>query len=131
MRDHGRGGSLLVVPAETQLWRESVAWPVLYSVVPPFTALAELIHNRDARNTDRHWADALRSAVDAVAGLTAVDGAAVISDPYEVLAFWGEDRAALQVGKVIVTEPIEEVLAEVVDPGQLGDPSSVGGAVRA
>jgi hypothetical protein len=87
MRAHGRGGSLLVVPAETQLWRESVAWPVLYSVVPPFTALAELIHNRDARSTDRHWADALRSAVGAVAGLTAVDGAAVISDQYEVLAF--------------------------------------------
>jgi len=29
-------------------------------------------------------------------------------------------EGALQVGKVIVTEPIEEVLAEVVDPGQLG-----------
>ena len=123
MRAHGRGGSLLVVPAETQLWRESMARPVLYSVLPPFSALAELIHNRDARRADRHRADALRSAVDAVAGLTAVDGATVISDRYEVLAFGAKivrREGALQVGNVIVTEPIEDVRAEVVDPGQLG-----------
>jgi hypothetical protein len=123
MRAHGRGGSLLVVPAETQIWYESIARPILYSIAPPFSALAELMQDRDARNTDHHWAGALRSAVEAVAGLTAVDGATVISDRYEVLAFGAKivrRAGSLQVGNVIITEPIEGVQAEVVDPGQLG-----------
>ena len=33
MRAHGRGGSLLVVPSNTELWRESVVQPVLYALV--------------------------------------------------------------------------------------------------
>jgi hypothetical protein len=43
MRAHHRGGALLVVPAGTDLWRESIVTPVLYSVEPPFTELAELV----------------------------------------------------------------------------------------
>jgi hypothetical protein len=131
MRDHGRGGSLLVVPSETELWHESMARPVLYSLVPPFSALTELMRNRDAGNVDRHWADALRSAVDAVAGLTAVDGATVISDEYRVLAFGAKivrREGALQVGNIIITEPIEGVRADVVDPGQLGGTRHLSGA---
>ncbi len=123
MRGHGRGGSLLVVPAETELWRESMARPVLYSLVPPFSALTELMHNRDSGNADRLWVDALRSAVEAVAGLTAVDGATVISDEYKVLAFGAKivrREGSVQVGNVIITEPIESARAEVADPGQLG-----------
>jgi hypothetical protein len=87
MRAHGRGGSLLVVPSKTDVWRESVVQPVLYALVPPFSALAELMEEHVAEDPDRRWADALRRAVDGVAGLTAVDGATVISDQYEVLAF--------------------------------------------
>ena len=79
MRAHGRGGSLLVVPANTERWRESVAQPVLYALVPPFSALAELMADRSTRNPDRRWVDALRRAVEGVAGLTAVDGATVIT----------------------------------------------------
>lgn len=123
MRAHGRGGSLLVVPAETQIWRESIARPILYAVAPPFTALAELMHRGDSGNADRLWVDALRNAVDAVGGLTAVDGATVITDQYEVLAFGAKivrREGALQVDKIILTEPIEGARAEVVDPVQLG-----------
>ena len=40
MRAHGRGGLLLVVPANTDFWRESIAQPVQYALVPPFSALA-------------------------------------------------------------------------------------------
>ncbi len=123
MRAHGRGGLLLVVPAETRFWCESMAQPVAYSLVPPFSALAELMHNRDGKNADRLWADALRNAVEAVAGLTAVDGATVISDAYDVLAFGAKivrREGSSQVGNVILTEPIEDVRTEVIDPGQLG-----------
>lgn len=123
MRAHGRGGSLLVVPSKTELWRESVVQPILYSLVPPFSALAELMHDRSAGNQDRRWVDALRRAVEGVAGLTAVDGATVITDSYEVLAFGAKivrRDGSSQVTEVILTEPIEGVGADVVEPGQLG-----------
>jgi len=123
MRAHGRGGSLLVVPSKTEQWRESVVQPVLYALVPPFSALAELMQDRSAKNPDRRWADALRRAVEGVAGLTAVDGATVITDRYEVLAFGAKivrRDGSSQVTEVILTEPIEGTGADVVEPGQLG-----------
>jgi hypothetical protein len=123
MRAHGRGGSLLVVPAKTDLWRESLAQPVLYALVPPFSALAELVRHRSPEKQDHRWMDTLRQAVDGVAGLTAVDGATVITDQYEVLAFGAKivrRRGSSQVTEVIVTEPIEGARAEVVEPAELG-----------
>jgi hypothetical protein len=123
MRAHGRGGSLLVVPSKTELWRESVMQPILYALVPPFSALAELVQNRAGEDPDRRWLDALRRAVEGVAGLTAVDGATVITDQYEVLAFGAKivrRRGSSQVTEIIMTEPIADAQAEVIEPGQLG-----------
>ncbi len=123
MRAHGRGGSLLVVPANTERWRESVVQPVMYSLAPPFSALAELMQGNSVPNQDRGWMDSLRRAVDGVAGLTAVDGATVITDTYDVLAFGAKivRRAkSPQVTEVILTEPVEGASAEVLEPGQLG-----------
>jgi hypothetical protein len=42
MRAHGRGGSLLVVPAAGEIWRESIVSPIPYAVSPPFSGLAEV-----------------------------------------------------------------------------------------
>jgi hypothetical protein len=84
MRAHGRGGSLLVVPAGTETWRESLVHPILYALVPPFSVLADLTRHHIAEDSDRLWADALRNAVDGVAGLTAVDGATVIDDQHDI-----------------------------------------------
>jgi hypothetical protein len=123
MRAHGHGGSLLVVPAETALWRQSVVHPVLYDLVPPFSALTKLMGNRSIESTDLPWLDALGRVVDVVAGLTAVDGATVITDAYEVLAFGAKivrRQGSLQVNDVIITEPIEGSVAKVIEPGQLG-----------
>jgi hypothetical protein len=123
MRAHGRGGSLLVVPAHTESWRESVVHPVLYALVPPFSALAGLMRAPGAATSDRFWLDALRRAIDGVAGLTAVDGATLITDQYDVLAFGAKivrRHGSRQIANVIVTEPIEGARAEVVEPGQLG-----------
>jgi hypothetical protein len=112
-----------VVPSKTELWRESVVQPVLYALLPPFSALAELMQERAVENPGRRWVNALRRAVDGVAGLTAVDGATVITDQYEVLAFGAKivrRRGSPQITEVIVTEPIAGASAEVVEPGQLG-----------
>jgi hypothetical protein len=123
MRAHARGGSLLVVPEKTEHWRESVVQPVLYALDPPFSALAELMQDRSTGKPDRRWEDALRRAVEGVAGLTAVDGATVITDRYEVLGFGAKivrRVGSLQITEVLLTEPIEGSRAEVVEPGQLG-----------
>jgi hypothetical protein len=87
MRAQGHGGSLLVVPAGTERWRESIANPILYSVGPQFSALANLLSQKVDYEDRREWEIELRRAVDLIGGLTAVDGATVINDRYEVLAF--------------------------------------------
>ena len=123
MRAHGRGGSLLVVPANTEHWRESLVQPIQYALTPPFSGLAKLAHGNVSEDLDHRWADAIGHAVDGVAGLTAVDGATVITDRYEVLAFGAKivrGDGSSQVNEVILTEPIEGARAEIVEPSQLG-----------
>src|SRR3954468_16386628 len=109
MRAHGQGGTLLMVPAGSGAWRESIVHPILYSVVPSFSKLATLIKKRAKRAGENEWEAALRNAVDTVAGLTAVDGATVISDSYDVLAFGAKiQRAAghAAVEQMMLTEPV-------------------------
>ena len=110
MRAHGRGGTLLVTPVGSSAWRESIAGPVLYAVQPPFAELADLMR-RDRDNRLAHeWQDDFRRAVDAIAGLTAVDGATLINDHYELLAFGAKitrRRGSAPVETVRVTEPVE------------------------
>ena len=123
MRAHGRGGALLVVPAGTERWRESILWPAPYSVEPAFPELKELILRGAAERDDLEWQEALRRAVEAVAGLTAVDGAAVLNDRSELLAFGAKivrREGGSQVERVVVTEPVVGSEAAVVDPAQLG-----------
>ena len=127
MRAHGRGGLLLVVPAGTESWRESIVRPILYSVVPPFSELAHLGRETAASGVDarrrRVWQEALGRAVDAIAGLTAVDGATVLTSDYDVLAFGAKiarRKGSPQVDQVTVTEPIEGGVPAVVNPGELG-----------
>ena len=123
MRAHGRGGSLLVVPSKTEPWRESLLQPILYALVPAFSALAELVQDSAGEDPNRRWAPALGRAIEVVAGLTAVDGATVMTDCYEVLAFGAKivrRRGSPQVTEVLLSEPVEGNRVEVVEPGQLG-----------
>jgi ribosomal protein S16 len=107
MRAHGRGGALLVVPADHDSWRESIIQPTPYSVAPPFSELAELAEQAETERAKRRWRDALAEAVSAVAGLTAVDGA-TIRPRYDVVVFGAKTPAeGLPIEKVAVTEPIE------------------------
>jgi hypothetical protein len=120
MRAHKRGGTLLVVPADSGGWRESIVRPITYAVEPPFRELAQLA--RDAPEADPGHA-ALGRAVDAVAGLTAVDGATLLNDRYELLAFGvkiGRPEGRPRVEQVLVTEPVEGGSPMVLAPLQLG-----------
>jgi hypothetical protein len=123
MRAHGRGGSLLVVPANSDEWRESILHPMTYAVMPPFRELSELMQRTGGGMKLHVWQEALREAVDAIAGLTAVDGAAIITDTYEVLGFGGKiqrRRGASPVEQVTMTEPIEGNVPKVLLSATLG-----------
>ena len=123
MRAHGRGGALLVVPTGSDAWRDSVVSPILYSVHPPFTELTGLLEREAAEADTYDWQDELRRAVSAMAGLTAVDGAVIISDRYELLAFGAKitrRRGRVPVERVTVTEPIEGSRTDVLTPALLG-----------
>ena len=123
MRAHRRGGSLLVVPTGSESWRESIVWPMPYVVSPPFSELTSLSRENadDARR--RTWQEALGRTVDAIAGLTAVDGAVILTDQHELLGFGAKiarRRGRAQVEQVTVTEPIDGGAAALVHPEQLG-----------
>ena len=126
MRAHGRGGSLLVVPSGTDSWRESIVQPISYGVTPVFCELAELVEHEpsDADEPEhRLWQEAVTDAVDAIAGLTAVDGATIITDRYELLAFGAKiarREGSVSVEDVIVTEPVEGGAKAVVHATRLG-----------
>ncbi|MQA31399.1 MAG: hypothetical protein GEU82_16460 [Luteitalea sp.] len=123
MRAHGRGGSMLMTPSGTDNWRDSIVQPMLYHVLPPFSALADLIRRPREARVAREWQDNLADTVKAVAGLTAVDGAALLTDQFDLLAFGAKisrARGRPLVEQVVTTEPIEGVEAEVVHPSRLG-----------
>ena len=117
MRAHGRGGTILVVPEGDDLWRESIVSPSGYVVQPPHHEIADLL----ARTDDPP--DALRAAVDALAGLTAVDGATVVDQAFRLLAF--SVKIARRKGgrapeRVLLSEPIEGAANVAVEPASLG-----------
>jgi len=123
MRAHSHGGSLLVVPAGTEAWRQSIVHPILYSVTPPFSALAELIKQEVNDTNENLVVAAVGRAVDTVAGLTAVDGATVINDEYQVLAFGAKIRrpeGSAPVDQMVATEPVAGDRPVVVHPAQTG-----------
>jgi hypothetical protein len=128
MRAHRRGGLLIVVPAGSESWRDSIVQPISYAVSPAFSGLAHLVASgresdhveadlsasakatADGQVGRRQWQDSMIRAVDAVAGLTAVDGATLMTSTYEVLAFGAKitrRRGQPQVEQMTVTEPIE------------------------
>jgi len=123
MRGHGHGGSLLVVPHGSDVWRESIVGPTPYALLPPYSELANLIREESRERQQRRWQETLRRAVDVVAGLTAVDGAMVLTDQCELLAFGakiGRRDGWTRVEQVVDTEPIEGVADRFVHQAQLG-----------
>ena len=123
MRGHGRGGLLLVVPRDSEAWRESIMPPMLYAVSPPFSELAHLSRSASQQSSRRAWQDALQRAVAAIAGLTAVDGAVLMTDQHDVLGFGAKivrRKGRPPVEQVTVSEPVEGGTAAFVHAEQLG-----------
>ena len=123
MRAHGRGGAVLVVPADTDNWRDSIIHPITYPVVSAFSGLSDLTKQIDQEKNLLLWQNMLRQAVDSVGGLTAVDGATVINDRHELLAFGakiGRSWKSKRVDQIVLTEPVIGSSASVIHPATLG-----------
>jgi hypothetical protein len=123
MRAHHRGGALLVVPSDSEAWRESIIHPMLYAASPPYSVLVDLMSETEDQRLLPRWQEAWSRAIDAIAGLTAVDGATILTSQYELLGFGAKiarRRGAPQVEQVTVTEPIEGGMATTLHPTQLG-----------
>ncbi|MBC7745870.1 MAG: hypothetical protein H7096_12295 [Flavobacterium sp.] len=123
MRAHNQGGLLLVVPSGSNGWRESIFQPMKYSVSPVFTTLGDLIIQGESEKNKSPWQNALAIEISSIAGLTAIDGATVITDTHELLAFGTKiirSPANQIVGQIITTEPIVGSEALVVNPSTNG-----------
>ena len=90
-------------------------------MIPPFPDIGTFLQQKEQGLEASPLT--LQSAVDALAGLTAVDGATVISDRFEPLAFGAKILSrdgAHRVDQVLLTEPIEGIPDTTVDPAHLG-----------
>jgi hypothetical protein len=123
MRAHKHGVILLVVPSKTDAWRESILKPIKYAVSPAFTGLTDLLNDDQSKGSSSVWLGELRSEIESIAGLTAIDGATVISDQYEVLAFGakiGRIDGSPRVERVLLTEPVVGGEGKIVNPASSG-----------
>jgi len=100
MRKHRRGGALLVVPVTHNDWCASIVQPMAYQI--------------SAKGIPD---------VEVIAGLTAVDGATVITGGHKLLAFGAKitrREGAPRIDQVAASELIEGAEVQVVHPSQLG-----------
>jgi DNA integrity scanning protein DisA with diadenylate cyclase activity len=123
MRAHGRGGALLVVPSGNERWRETIVHPISYAVAPNFSELASLYHSNENGSSIEADQGKMTQAIERLAGLTAVDGATIINDRYELLAFGAKIARAPgreSVERILATEPIVGNKGRIIHPAQNG-----------
>ncbi|MES2829518.1 MAG: hypothetical protein V4687_15260 [Bacteroidota bacterium] len=123
MRAHGRGGTMLVVPTDNTNWLQSIIKPIQYYIQPAFNGLSKLLQQERKEASQIFWQTALKREVEHLAGLTAVDGATIISDRYELLAFGakiGRAKGKDNIDELSFSEPIEGGNAVVVHPAKVG-----------
>lgn len=122
MRGHGRGGALLIVPKENTKWKDSIIQPIQYLIEPPFCGLSNLA-KQSGNQTEIFSQGALRREVEHLAGLTAVDGATIINDQFDLIAFGakiGRAKGKPTVEQIAFSEPIVGGEDKLLYPGQLG-----------
>jgi hypothetical protein len=123
MRLHGRGGLVLVVPCGSDAWQRSIVQPMNYPVDPPYTVITDLL-KREAEDGDKlEWQEGMLEAIKIIGGFTAVDGATVITQDHELLAFGAKiarSENSLPVEQLILTEPVVDGRSRRLHPAQNG-----------
>jgi hypothetical protein len=109
MRAHQHGGILLVTPPNSDTWKESIVHPLQYPLKPSFSSLAHLLKEEHQEIGQAAWQSALKSEVENIAGLTAVDGATVITRDLHLLTFGAKiirKQNSLSVEELAYIEPV-------------------------
>jgi hypothetical protein len=123
VRIHKRGGLVLIVPRNSNEWRSSIVHPIKYEVTPPYKVIDDLMLQEEHERNKFEWQETLLQAIDIIGGFTAVDGATVITQQYDLLAFGAKvarSDHSVPVGQIITTEPVAGVQATRVHPAQSG-----------
>lgn len=123
MRAHKHGGALLIVPEGDDSWKRSIIHPVKYMIRPAFSGLATLIRKEVSQSMQTERQAAVRREVEGIAGLTAVDGATIINDRFELLAFGtkiGRPDGSRVVESIFITEPILGAERVIAHPSKSG-----------
>jgi hypothetical protein len=123
MRLHGKGGLVLIVPENSTGWQNSIIQPIKYPVNPPYSAISELMTQSEAEQDELEWQDALLQAIDLIGGFTAVDGATIITQNYNLLAFGAKvarSANSIPVEEMVLTEPVADGKAIRIHPAQHG-----------
>jgi hypothetical protein len=123
MRSHKRGGTVLVVPEHSDQWKDSIIHPAKYNISPTYPGIRNLMRKDPTERNQASWRSAMRNELDSIAGLTAVDGATIISDQYELLAFGAKITRpgnSERVGQISLHEPIIGAEPVILNPSQSG-----------
>ncbi|WP_244139468.1 putative sensor domain DACNV-containing protein [Mucilaginibacter ginkgonis] len=123
MRAHGRGGIVAIVPSHSDNWRKSVVHPITYPVEPAYDAINKLMVKYELQENVTHWQDKLLQAIEIVGGFTAVDGATIINQDNELLAFGAKltrSDDSQRIERMNVTEPVIGAEPKVLHPAQNG-----------
>ncbi len=123
MRAHGRGGAVLLVPHQSETWKQSIIHPISYALDPPYHGLADLVSKDRLDASEIFWQTALKREIDHLAGLTAIDGVTIITENYELLAFGaktGRANSSGHIQEISFSEPITGGDAIIVHPTKTG-----------
>jgi DNA integrity scanning protein DisA with diadenylate cyclase activity len=123
MRAHKHGGILLIVPSQSESWKQSIIHPLKYPIVSGTSYLQQLIVQNSSDEASPAMQAQLRHELESLAGLTAIDGATVITDRYELLTFGAKiirREGGETVQHIVMHEPVLGNEPLLANPAQSG-----------
>jgi len=114
MRALGHGGALVVVPAASH-WQACVQTPIIYSGSAPFSPFQEPLSNLKelvgkAGHTwadEMYWWTGVKEASQALAHMTAVDGATLITYDLDVIGFGVKLQGSVEPRRMYSVDPLD------------------------
>jgi hypothetical protein len=115
MRRHMRGGTMLVVPDDSKNWKHSIIQPLQYGIEPAYEGILQKINQPEDNFS-------IQGEIDHLAGLTAIDGATIITASCRLLAFGAKISAngTESLSEMIATESALGEFRRVIPPTLIG-----------